>query len=246
MFQILHNHRKAFNLEDVNSYGRCLGVQVVLHYLRNVLVGVFLRSGWHNPFRNGQAWRADWTASEFWNSNYGCSDVVQDCYGRRLEQNYARLHDPAAILHSRAEFLGNRLRQLFCELDLFLHLLRHHHVHRIESSCRWEIMERSLVVLSANCLLSPQLLSWRTLVCSTPMKKTRCFRMQTFETSKTPGTSSTFTNAEWSPSEESNSSWGCWRDDWKLTHKRIDCCSSTCAMSLTSCTTEKTLHSMMS
>lgn len=133
--QIFHNHRQALDPQNADLDGRCIRLQVVLHYLRNVLARVFLRVGGHDTLRHRQARRTDRKTRQLWNSNHRRGYAVQDCYRRRLEQDHARLHDPTTVLHSRSKLLGNRLRELLRQFDLFLHILRHHHVHRFEPTC---------------------------------------------------------------------------------------------------------------
>lgn len=63
-------------------------------------------------------------------------DAVPHRDGRGLEQDHARLHGGAALLHAGRQLLGDRLRQLHRLARLLLHLLRHHHLHRAQPT-RW-------------------------------------------------------------------------------------------------------------
>ncbi len=75
-------------------------------------------------------------------------DVVPNCNRRGLEPSPSRFDAVAAKLHpsSGFKFLADRLRK-FCGCNcLLLFLLRHHHVHCPQSSCRYYHGEFQLVL----------------------------------------------------------------------------------------------------
>lgn len=72
-------------------------------------------------------------ASKFRVTGHRRGDALPHSDGRGLEQDNARLHDTATILHAGRQLLGDGLRQLPRFPDLFLYFLRHHYLHRPES-----------------------------------------------------------------------------------------------------------------
>lgn len=63
-------------------------------------------------------------------------DAVPHRDWRGLEQDNARLHGGATLLHAQGQLLGDRLRQLHGLPRLLLHLLRDHHLHRAQPTRR--------------------------------------------------------------------------------------------------------------
>lgn len=76
-----------------------------------------------------------WQACEFREPRDRSGDAVPHRHRRGLEQDNARLHGGAALLHHGRKLLANRLRKFHRLPRLLLLVLRHHYLHHAQPTC---------------------------------------------------------------------------------------------------------------